>query len=176
MGGYSVPIDIVHAERLDAMLPQNLLLAFINIPQADVHQFLQIQSLFLPQPPEHVRPILPRQPGEESNRHAVDVPTLARLRCVDVRVRVHPDHRHLPAQPLPDGPRRARDGPDGDGMVPAQRQHQPAVLGVLVHLVGQLLGDGADGERVFHVAVVRVRSGLEARVIVDRVVVVEGVA
>ena len=57
-------------------------------------------------------------------------------------------------------------------MVPAQSQHQAAVLRVVVHLVGKLLGHGADCEWVFHVAVVGVGGGHEAVVVVDRVIVI----
>lgn len=40
-----------------------------------------------------------------------------------------------------------------DGVVAAQREHQPALAGVLVGLVGDAAGDGADGLGVLHAAV-----------------------
>jgi len=48
--------------------------------------------------------------------------------------------------------------------------------GVLVDLVGEGLCDGGDGTRVFHGAVRGVGRGDEGGVVVDGVVVVEGVA
>ena len=169
-------INIMHAKRLYPVLPQDLLLPPINVPQANIHQFLQTQSLLVSQPPKHIRLLFLCQPRQKSNGHTMNIPAFARLRRIDIRMRVHPNHRHFPAQSFLDGSRRARDGADRDGVIAAQRQHQPAVLRVLVHLVGKLLGDGADGERVLHVAVVWVGGGHEAGVIVHRVVVVEGVA
>ena len=47
---------------------------------------------------------------------------------------------------------------------------------MLVDLVGKLLGNGADCEGVLHVAVVGVGRGHEAGVVVDRVIMVYGVA
>ena len=47
---------------------------------------------------------------------------------------------------------------------------------MIVHLIGELLGNGADCEWVFHVAVVWVGGGHEAVVVVDGVIVMKGVA
>ena len=50
------------------------------------------------------------------------------------------------------------------------------MFGMLVDLVRKLLGDGADCERVLHISVVRVGGGYEAGVVVDRIIVMYGVA
>ena len=47
---------------------------------------------------------------------------------------------------------------------------------MVVHLIGKLLGNGADCEGVFHVAVVWVGGRHEAGVVVDGIIVVQGVA
>lgn len=42
-----IPVDIVHTERLDSMLPQQFLLAAVNIPQPDIDQLPQIDPMIL---------------------------------------------------------------------------------------------------------------------------------
>ena len=106
----------------------------------------------------------------------MDIATFTRLRRVDICMCVHPNHGQFPAEPFLDGSRRACDCANGDGVIAAQSQYQAAVLCVLVNLVGKLLGDNADCEWVFHIAVVWVGRGHEAGVVVDCVIVVESVA
>jgi hypothetical protein len=83
----AVAVDVGHAERLDAVLAEDLLLAGVDVAEADVHD---------PVRPE--RGLDPRELGdllaeaeEEGDGHAVDVPGLGRLRGVDVGVGVDPD-------------------------------------------------------------------------------------
>lgn len=175
----------MHAERLDAVLPQNLLLPAIHIPQPDIHQLPQTQHAsapFLapaalpPDPPEHLLLLPPRQARQERDRHPVDIPAPAALRRVDIRVRIHPDDGHVAAQALADGAAGAGDGADGDGVVAAEGEDEAARGGVLVDLVGEGLGDGGDGARVLHRAVRGVGRGEEGGVVVHGVVVVQGVA
>lgn len=175
----------MHAERPDPVLPQNVLLPAIHIPQPDIHQLPQTQhpsALLLapaplpPDPPEHLVLLPARQPRQKRDRHPVDVPALAALRRVDIRVRIHPNNRHLAAQALADGATGARDGADGDGVVAAEGEDEAARGGVLVDLVGEGLRDGGDGARVLHRAVRGVGGGEEGGVGVHGVVVVQGVA
>lgn len=166
----------MHTKRLDAMIPQNLLLPGIHIPQRDIHQLLDADLLIRLHPPKHILPLFHRQPGQERHRHAVDIPTPAGFRRVDVGVRIHPDDSHFAVQPLPDGFRGAGDGPDGDGVIAPEREDAAALLCVLVDLLAELLRDGADGERVLHVAVIGVGGGGDGGVGVDGVVVEEVIA
>lgn len=91
-------------------------------------------------------------------------------------MRIHPDDGHLAVQPFPDGFRGAGDGPYGDGVVAPERQDAAALLRVLVDLLAEPLRDGADGEWVFHVAVIGVRGRHDGGVGVDGVVVEEVIA
>ena len=49
----------------------------------------------------------------------MDVAAFARLRRVDVCMRVHPNHGHFPTEPFLDRSRRACDCANGDGMIAA---------------------------------------------------------
>ena len=80
-------------------------------------------------------------------------------------MRVNPDNRQFtPVKPLPHRFRCARNGADGNGVVAAEGEHEPAVAGVLVHLLAQGTVDGADGTGPLHVAVVGV-VGVEVVVV-----------
>ena len=107
----------MHAERLYTMLPQNLLLSFVDVPQANVHQFLQAQSLLFPQPPKHICFLFPCQSRQESNGHTMNVAASTRLGCINVRMRVHPNHRHFPAESFLDGSRGAYNRTNSDGVI-----------------------------------------------------------
>lgn len=109
----------MHAKCLDTVLPQQLLLAAVHIPQADVHQLVLVDDVLILQPPEDILLVLPGQPGQEGHGHAVDVSAGAHLRRVDIGMRIDPDNRHFPAQSLPDGLGRAGDSADGDRVVAA---------------------------------------------------------
>ena len=188
----------MHAERTHAVLPQDLLLPRVHVPEPDVHQLLQAQHAarraralaavldalappvaprgaprFLAQPPEHFLVRLRCQARQERHRHAVDVAAAARLGRVDVGVRVDPDDRDLAAQPLARRPRAAGDGADRDAVVPAEREREPAGGRVRVDLLGQATRDGGDAPRVQHAAVRRVGGRHEVGVGVHRAVVVQ---
>jgi hypothetical protein len=81
----------MHRERLDTMLSQDLLLALVNIPQANVHQLLGAQSVFVLQPPKHIFPVFLCKTSQERNRHAVDVSAIRSLRRVDISMCIDPD-------------------------------------------------------------------------------------
>lgn len=101
----------------------------------------------------------------------MNIPTIARLRRIDIRVGVHPDHRNVPPQTFTGGLGGSRDGPHGDGVVAAEGQHEAAFAGVGVDLTAELLGHGGDGAGFLHVAVVRVGGWDEVGVGMDFVVV-----
>ena len=106
----------------------------------------------------------------------MNISTPARLRGIDIRVRIHPDDGHVPAQPLADRLRGPGNAADGDRVVAAQRQHAAAFPGVRVDLVGELSRDGGDSEGVLHPADVGVGDWHEVFVGVHCVIVVEVVA
>ena len=171
----------MHTKRLYPILPQNLLLGPIHISQTNIHQFAQIQHSPLPQ--GHINThdkntliLLPCQPRQERNRHPVDIPAPARLWRVDIRMRIHPNHRHIPVQSCLYRAARAGDRADGDGVVAAEGEHESAGRGVRVHLLGQRFGDGGYGARVLHPAVRGVVGREQCGVVVHGVVVVQGVA
>nr|POE93675.1 hypothetical protein CFP56_19687 [Quercus suber] len=169
----AVAVDVVHAEGADAVLAQQPLLAAVDVAQADVHELGGgdvVQGRV--EPAEGRIGGVGREAGEEGERHAVDVAAVARLRRVDVGVRVDPDDSELAAEALADRARGAGDGADRDRVVAAEREHAAAVLGVLVDLRAELLRHRADALRLLHVAVVRVLGGDEVGVGVDLAVVV----
>jgi hypothetical protein len=104
----------MHAESLDAMLPQDQLLSPIHVPLSNVHQFLQTDQVLRLQPPKHILSLLLCKPSQERNRHAMDIPTLARLGCVDITVCIYPNDSHFSVQTLPDGFRSTSDCANGD--------------------------------------------------------------
>lgn len=105
----------------------------------------------------------------------MNIPTPARLGGINIRMRIHPNNRNLPPEPLTNRFRRTAYTTDGDTVVTAERQNQTALGGVVVDLVGDATGDGGDGAGVFHAAIGRVlpRGGDEVGVEVDGVVAVE---
>ena len=104
----------------------------------------------------------------------MDITAPAQLRRIDIRVRIHPNDRNLSPQALLHRARRPCDGPNGDAVVAAEREHQPSLRRMLVHLLRQLPRHGRNQARVLHPAMRRVRGGEQVLVGVHGVVVVEG--
>ncbi len=146
----------MHREGLDPVIPEQLLLPSVDVPQTDVDQLLCADQLVALQPAKDVFEIPLRDAGQECHGHAMDVTAGRAFGRVDVRVRVHPYYGYLPSEPLPDSLGDAGDGADGDRVVAAESDDQSALDGVFVDLCVQGLGDGTDGSGFFHVAVVRV--------------------
>lgn len=169
----NVPVNVVHAESLDTVLAENLLLTTIYIPQTDVHQLTGADDVLILQPAKDIRTIVPGQPGQERHGHTVNVTAGAHLGDVDVGVSINPDDGHLATQSLANRLGRAGDGADGDGVVAAQGEHELAVLGVVVDLRAEALGHGTDSAGLLHVAVIRVLSRDVLLVVVDDVIVVD---
>ncbi len=171
------PINVKHAKRLDPILPQNPLLLDIHIPQPNIHQLLDTDPMLIPQPPKHLLlVVLPRQARQKRHRHAMHVPTVARLGGIDIGMRIHPNHRNVPSKPLPHRACRPGNRANRNTVIPAQRQHQPALLGLRMHLLCDLPGDRRHGARVLHAAVRRVLGRDEVRVEVHGIVAVQVVA
>ena len=156
----NVPIDIMHGKSLDTMLPQNLLLALVNIAQANVHKLLGAQHVIWLEPAENILAVFLGEAGEKGHGHAVDVAAVRRLGRVDVGMRVDPNDGNVSAEPLADGFGGTGNGANGDGVVAAERQHELAVAGVLVHLVADFARHSAGELGALHAAVVWVVGGL----------------
>lgn len=169
----AVTVDVVHAERLDAVLAQDLLLAAIHVAQADVYQLLDADAVLVLQPAERRVGLVRCETRQERDWHAVDVAAVGRLGRVDVGVRVHPDHGHVAAQALADRFGSAADGADGDAVVAAESEDAAAFFGVVVDLLAERFRHGADGTRLLHAAVVGVGRGQKVGVRVDFVVKVD---
>lgn len=163
----------MHAECLDTVLSEDLLLPTIDVPQTDIHQLVRADDVLILQPAKDIGAVLPGQPGQERHGHTVDVTAGAHLGEVNIGMGIDPDDGHLAAQSLADRLGCTGDGTDGDGVVAAQGEHELAVLGVVVDLRAEALSHGADGARLLHVAVVWVLSGDILLVVVDDVVVVD---
>lgn len=113
----NIPIDIMHAKRLDSMLLQQLLLRPINVAQPNIHQLPLTDQMVLFQPAEDILPLFRRQPSQESKRHSVDIPTIAVLRDINISMRINPYHRNLTPKSLPRSLGYTRHGPDGNRVV-----------------------------------------------------------
>jgi len=150
----AVAVDVVHAERLDAVLAQDLLLAAVDVAQADVHDLLDADAVLVRDPAERRVGLVAREAGEEGDGHAVDVAAVGGLGGVDVGVRVDPDDGHVAAEALADGLGGAADGADCDAVVAAEGEDEAALFGVVVDLLAEGLSDGADGSGLLHTAVV----------------------
>lgn len=72
-GEYNLPVDIVHRERLDTVFSQELLLAAVDVTEANVDKLLRAEHVLRLQPPEAVFAIFLGKTCEEGDRHAVDV-------------------------------------------------------------------------------------------------------
>ena len=169
----NIPVDIVHTEGLDPMLSQDLLLATIHITQTNVYQLARADNVLILQPAKNVGTIFPGQTGQEGHGHAVNVAAGAHLGQVDIGMRIHPDDRHLTTQTLTDGLGGTGDRSDRDGVIASESQHKLAVLGVLVDLRAETLGDRTDGARLLHAPVVGVLGRDVVFIVVDGVVVVD---
>lgn len=87
----------MHAECLDVVVAQDLLLAAIDIAQTNVHQLARADNVLILEPAKDVALVFPGQPGQEGHGHTVNVTTRAQLGQVDVGMSIDPDHRHLAA-------------------------------------------------------------------------------
>ena len=150
----AMTVNIVHAERLDAVLAQDLLLTAVDVAQADVHDLLDADAVLVLDPAEGRVGLVGRKAREESHGHAVDVAAVGGFGGVDVGVRVDPDDGHVAAEALADGFSGAADGADGDAVVAAEGEDEAAFFGVVVDLLTESFCDGADGSGLLHAAVV----------------------
>ena len=101
----------------------------------------------------------------------MDIAAFARIRRIDIRMRIHPDNRNLLAQPFPHRLRSPGNSADGNGVVAAERQNQFSRFGVGVDLVADLLCYGRHESWLFHFADFGVGGGAQRGVVVDLVVV-----
>ena len=97
------------------------------------------------------------------------------LRGVYVRVGIDPDDIHAAIETLSDGTGSARDGSDGDGMIPTEGECKTTFFCMGVDLRGEFLCDGGYREGVVHIELGGVLFGEDVFVGVDGVVVVDGV-
>ena len=170
-------IDVMHAERADAVLAQDLLLAAVDIAQPDVHEFRHADALLRGDPVEDALFVGLGEARDEGDGHAVNVTGVRGLGRVDVGMGVDPDDPHFAAvEALADGSGGSRDGADRDAVVAAEGEDEAALAGLGVDLLAEGGGDGGDGAGVLHAAVVRVGGGEEGGEVVDGRVAVEGVA
>lgn len=167
-----LPVDVVHGEGLDVVLTEDLLLAAVNVSQTNVDELLDADALVVLDPTEAVLLVFLGQAGQESDGHAVDVSTVRCLGSVDIGVCIDPDDGHLSASSFSDGLGCAGNGANGNGVVTTESQDKAALASVLVDLLAELLGDGTDGARVLHAAVLGVFLGHNVGVLVDFTIVV----
>lgn len=166
----------MHAESPNAVFPQDLLLSSVYITQSNVDQLLQRDLVLSLEPAKGIFTLLRRQASEKRNRHAVNIPTVARLGSIDISVGVYPDNCQLSTESLANGLRSARNGTNSNAVVATEGENQAALARVSIDLFRQLLVHGRDSERVLHVAVVGVGLRDQLFVGMDGIVMVELVA
>lgn len=171
--GKNVPINVKHAEGLDAVLAQNLLLANVDVAQTNVDELLDVEHVLVLEPAKVLLLLFLGQTSQEGQGHAVDVARVGVLGSVDVSVGVDPDDGNLAAEALARSLGRARDGANGNAVVTAEGEGKTALARLLVGLLGDGLVDSGDGLGVLHAAVVGILSGngehLDVRVAVQLV-------
>ena len=149
----SVPVNVVHGKCLDAVLPQDLLLALVYVAEANVYNFLGAEAVVLLQPSKRVLALFFCKPRQECHGHAVDVSTVRCLGRVDVCVCIHPDDGNLLVEPLPYRSCGARNGTNRNRMVTSKGKDQFPAFGMIVHLLADLSRHSADELGLLHVAV-----------------------
>jgi hypothetical protein len=157
----TMTINVVHAKGLDPMLAQNLLLAAVYVSETNVHELFDTDTVLILDPAERRIGLVGRKTRQESNGHAVNVAAVRSLGGVDVCVRIDPDDSHFAAESLADRFGGAADGADGNAVVAAEREDETAFLGVLVDLLAEGFGDGANGSGLLHATVVWIGGGQE---------------
>lgn len=163
----TVAIDVMHAEGSDSVFAEDLFLAAVDVAEADVDEFGEADELVGSQPAEDVALVRGGEAGQEGDGHAVDVAGVGRFRRVDVGVRVDPDDGDFsPVEPLADGFGGAGDGADCDAVIAAEGEDEAAFFGLGVYSRAEGFGDGGDGARIFHAAMVGVWRTLWSEIIV----------
>ena len=148
------------------MLPQNLLLAPVNVTQTNVDQLLGAQHVVGLQPSKDVLSRLGRKASQKRDGHSVDVAAVRGLGGVDVGMCVDPDDGDFASQALADCPCCAGNGANSDGVVAAEGQDELSRLCVVVDLFADFLCNGASKFRPLHAAVVGVVGWQHLRVVV----------
>uniref|UniRef100_A0A182JA41 Uncharacterized protein n=1 Tax=Anopheles atroparvus TaxID=41427 RepID=A0A182JA41_ANOAO len=143
----AVLLHFPHAERVDAELLDDGALVRVDRPEPDVGEVLDGDDRLLPVHAGDVRPVVAQLLRQKRHRHAVDVARRGRRIGVEVRVRVHPDHRHVLAVV-----QVAVDGTDRNRVVASERDAQPIVVQHLRHLVRQVAAAAGHVLQLLHVA------------------------
>ena len=133
-------VDVLHREDVDARFADDLLLALVEIADADQHGVLGRHLRREAADARELRRLRSEQRGE---RHAVDVAAAGGRRRVHVAVRVHPDQaeRLLVA---PDEVRRGRDRSGGEGVVAAEHERNAPFLEDRERRLVEPLADARD--------------------------------
>mgnify|MGYP005988308413 CR=1 FL=1 len=174
--GSNIPINIEHAESLDVVVTENLLLVVVNVAQTNVYELADVQLHVVLDPAKVLLLIVLGEASEESEGHAVDVSTVAALGGVDVGVSIDPDDGDLTVEALAGGLSGTGNGTNGNTVVTTEGKGQAPLGGVLVGGFGNLAVDSRNGQWVLHATVVGVGGGSQILVLLNLLVAVKGVA
>lgn len=176
--GINVPVNIKHAKCTNSVLPQQTLLACVNVPQTNVDELAERQLVLLLQPAKALFAVITSKPCQESNRHAVDVAATARLGSVDIGVGIDPDDGNVAVEALANGLGTAANRANGNGVVTTKGENETTEARMAVDLIGNAAGNGGNGTRVLHAAVRGIAAlwGDEIGVEMDSVIAVQLVA
>lgn len=172
----AVAVNIEHAEGLDAVFAEDLLLANVDVAETNVDELLDVELVLLLDPAEGVFGLALGKASQESNGHAVDVAAVAGLGGVDIGVGIDPDDGNLAAEALTGSLGGAGDGANGNGVVAAESEGEAAGDGLFVGLLGDGLVDSRDSAGVLHAAVVLIVGNSELLVVLHLGVAVQLVA
>lgn len=155
----NVPVDVVHAIGLDAVLTEDLSLTNINRAKTNVDELLDAQAHVILEPSKVLLVVILGKASEEGHGHAVDVAAVAALRGVDVGMSIDPNDGDLAVETLTGGLGSAGNGSNGNAVVTTESESHAALSGVLIGLRGDLAGDGRGVAGLLHATVVGVRLG-----------------
>ena len=120
-GGDALPVDVLHREDVHARGAHHLLLALVEIADADQHRVLRPD---LRREAADLRELGGSRPEQRGERHAVHVAAERRRRRVHVAVRVHPDAGRAAAALAGPMRRRGRHRSGAEAVVAAEHERQ----------------------------------------------------
>lgn len=172
----NIPVNIEHAESLDVVVAENLLLIVVNVAQTNVYELADVQLHVVLDPAKVLLFVILGEASKESEGHAVDVSTVAAFGGVDVGVSIDPDDGDLTVEALAGGLGGTGNSANGNTVVTTKGECQATLGRVLVGGLGNLAVNSRNGQWVLHATVVGVGGGSQILVLLNLLVAVKGIA
>ncbi len=166
----------MHAEGLNLVLLQNILLFSVNVSEPDVNELLDADFLIRLEPSKYIIPFLCRQAREKRDWHAVNIAAEAGLRRIDIRMRIHPYHGHFSSQSLSYGFCCAWYCTNGYWVVTSECEDKTTLLGMLIHLFADPFCHSTNGKRTLHIPINWILCWLEGWIWMNGLIMMKVVA